>query len=64
MTKLRKNVGAVAETIAYHVRNFKKNCSRDLIGILGSLLLLVFIFAAGIIFWTADKYKQIRTGRA
>ena len=64
MAKYTRNVRAAWEALREAAKKFRKNFERDLIGILGSALLLIFICIAGFIFWISDKYKQIRTGRA
>ena len=55
--KYKGNVKTVWTELAKRFKTFRKNLSRDAIGIFGSVLLLIFVSVAGIIFWIADKFN-------
>jgi hypothetical protein len=49
MVKYKRNIRAASELVAARVKDLMGNLSRDLIGLLGSLLLLIFVLASGVI---------------
>jgi len=57
MVRYKENVKAAWKTVAEKFRTFRKNLARDFVGIFGSILILIFITVAGIIFWIADKFN-------
>jgi hypothetical protein len=58
MVKYKESVKASWKTLAERFRTFRKNFVRDFIGIFGSILILVFVTVAGVIFCIADKFNR------
>lgn len=57
---VRVNKEDIKETwkvVSKKSKTFRKNFVRDFIGVFGSLLLLLFISVAGVIFWVSDKFN-------
>jgi len=57
MVRYKENVKAAWKTVTEKFRTFRKNLVRDFVGIFGSILILIFITVAGVIFWIADKFN-------
>lgn len=57
MTKYKRNVKATAEIVAKNFKSLMKNLSRDLIGLLGSTLLLIFVIVSGLLL-AIDKTER------
>lgn len=53
----KENVKVGWKILAERFRTFKKNFVRDFMGIFGSILILIFVTVAGVIFWIADKFS-------
>lgn len=54
----KENVKVGWKMLAERFRTFKKNFVRDFMGIFGSILILIFVTVAGVIFWIADKFNR------
>jgi hypothetical protein len=59
MVRLRKGtVKAALEMVGDRFKTFKKNLSKDAIGVFGGLLILTVILIAGTILWISDKFNK------
>ena len=58
MVKYKESVKAAWSILTERSRKFKKSFSRDAIGVLGGILILVFIVIAGSILWVCGKFDK------
>lgn len=58
MVKYKESVKAAWKIFTERLKAFKKSFTRDAIGVLGGILILVFIVVAGIILWIFNKFER------
>ena len=58
MVKYKENVKVAWSILAERSKKFRKNFTSNLVGVLGGVLILVFVVVAGSIFWVADKFNR------
>ena len=58
MVKYKENVKAAWSILTERSKKFRKNFTSNLVGVLGGVLILVFVVVAGSILWVADKFNR------